>query len=90
MPLLGLAEDVLLEAGRQLLGQPLDVGSQRAAARRVERRVHQRGVPATRTGSLRGDVTRLTQELATIFEGMIRRYPEQWHLYQANWPSDRS
>jgi phosphatidylinositol dimannoside acyltransferase len=44
----------------------------------------------TRTGSLRGDVTRLTQELATIFEGMIRWYPEQWHLYQANWPSDRS
>ena len=44
----------------------------------------------TRTGSLRSDVTRLTQELATIFEGMIRRYPEQWHLYQANWPSDRS
>ena len=44
----------------------------------------------TRTGSLRADVTRLTQELATAFEGMIRRYPEQWHLYQPNWPSDRA
>ena len=43
----------------------------------------------TRRGSLRQDVTRLTQELATIFEDYIRAQPEQWHLYQANWPSDR-
>jgi KDO2-lipid IV(A) lauroyltransferase len=41
-----------------------------------------------RTGSLRVDVQRLTQELATLFEGYIRRRPEQWHLYQPNWPSD--
>jgi KDO2-lipid IV(A) lauroyltransferase len=39
---------------------------------------------------LRQDVTRLTQELATIFEGYIRAHPEQWHLYQPNWPSDRA
>jgi KDO2-lipid IV(A) lauroyltransferase len=43
----------------------------------------------TRSKSLRADVTRLTQELATIFEDFIRRHPEQWHLYQPNWPSDR-
>jgi KDO2-lipid IV(A) lauroyltransferase len=43
----------------------------------------------TRRGSLRADVARLTQELATVFEGFIRRHPEQWHLYQPNWPSDR-
>jgi lauroyl/myristoyl acyltransferase len=42
----------------------------------------------TRSGSLRADVQRLTQELATVFEGFIRRNPEQWHLYQPNWPSD--
>jgi KDO2-lipid IV(A) lauroyltransferase len=42
----------------------------------------------TRSGSLRADVARLTQELATCFEEFIRRHPEQWHLYQANWPSD--
>jgi KDO2-lipid IV(A) lauroyltransferase len=42
----------------------------------------------TRRGSLRSDVARLTQELADIFEGFIRRQPEQWHLYQPNWPSD--
>jgi KDO2-lipid IV(A) lauroyltransferase len=43
----------------------------------------------TRTGPLRTDVARLTQELATCFEDFIRRHPEQWHLYQPNWPSDR-
>jgi lauroyl/myristoyl acyltransferase len=42
-----------------------------------------------RTGSLRADVQRLTQELATCFETFIRRRPEQWHMYQPNWPSDR-
>jgi KDO2-lipid IV(A) lauroyltransferase len=44
----------------------------------------------TRRGSLRADVARLTQELATCFEDFIRRHPEQWHLYQPNWPSDRA
>jgi lauroyl/myristoyl acyltransferase len=43
---------------------------------------------ATRSGSLRTDVARLTQELATAFEGFVRRAPEQWHLFQPNWPSD--
>jgi phosphatidylinositol dimannoside acyltransferase len=43
----------------------------------------------TRRGSLRSDVQRLTQELATCFEEFIRLRPEQWHLYQPNWPGDR-
>lgn len=42
----------------------------------------------TRTGPLRADVARLTQELARRFEWLVRRAPEQWHLYQANWPDD--
>jgi phosphatidylinositol dimannoside acyltransferase len=45
-------------------------------------------VDTSRHGSLRDDVTRVTQELARIFEGDIRAHPEQWHLYQPNWPSD--
>ena len=36
------------------------------------------------------DVARLTQRIATEFEGFIRRAPEQWHLFQPNWPSDRA
>jgi phosphatidylinositol dimannoside acyltransferase len=42
----------------------------------------------TRTGSLRQDVGRLTQQIARNFEGYVRRAPEQWHLFQPNWPSD--
>jgi phosphatidylinositol dimannoside acyltransferase len=45
-------------------------------------------VDTTRRGSLRDDVTRVTQDLARIFEGDIRAHPEQWHIYQPNWPSD--
>jgi phosphatidylinositol dimannoside acyltransferase len=45
-------------------------------------------VDTARRGSLRDDVTRVTQELARIFEDDIRAHPEQWHLYQPNWPSD--
>jgi phosphatidylinositol dimannoside acyltransferase len=41
-----------------------------------------------RRGSMREDVGRLTQELATCFEQSVLRRPEQWHLFQPNWPSD--
>lgn len=41
-----------------------------------------------RTGRLRDDVQRLTQGIAEHFEAFIRRQPEQWHLFQPNWPSD--
>jgi KDO2-lipid IV(A) lauroyltransferase len=43
----------------------------------------------TRTGPLRKDVARLTQEIATRLEGLIRRAPEQWHVFQPLWLSDR-
>ena len=41
-----------------------------------------------RVGRLRDDVTRVTQALAHELEGLIRVAPEQWHLFQPNWPSD--
>jgi phosphatidylinositol dimannoside acyltransferase len=41
-----------------------------------------------RQGSLREDVSRATQELARELEFLISRSPEQWHLFQPNWPSD--
>lgn len=46
-------------------------------------------VPAERTGRLRDDVTRVTQALARELEALIREAPDQWHLLQPNWPSDR-
>ena len=44
---------------------------------------------SARTGSMRRDVQRLTEDVARSLEGLIRRAPEQWHLFQPNWPSDR-
>ena len=32
---------------------------------------------------------RITQALANELEALIRVAPEQWHLLQPNWPSDR-
>jgi KDO2-lipid IV(A) lauroyltransferase len=46
-------------------------------------------IPTERQGRLRDDVTRITQELARRFEELVRVAPEQWHVMQPNWPSDR-
>ena len=35
------------------------------------------------------EVARVTGEIAGELEVLIRRAPEQWHLLQPNWPSDR-
>lgn len=42
-----------------------------------------------RRGRLRDDVARVTQDLAHALEGLIREAPDQWHMMQPNWPSDR-
>lgn len=39
-------------------------------------------------GGMRDDVARVTQALAHELEFLIRRAPEQWHMFQPNWPSD--
>ena len=41
-----------------------------------------------RQGSLREDVSRISQLLMFEIENLIRQAPEQWHLFQPNWPSD--
>jgi KDO2-lipid IV(A) lauroyltransferase len=47
-------------------------------------------LPMERRGTLREDVARITQDLAHAHEDLIARAPEQWHLFQPNWPSDRA
>jgi lauroyl/myristoyl acyltransferase len=47
-------------------------------------------IDLTRTGALRSDVSRVTQEIADRFESLIRRAPEQWHVFQPLWSADRS
>jgi KDO2-lipid IV(A) lauroyltransferase len=37
---------------------------------------------------MRADVARVTQLLAHEIEMLVRRAPEQWHIFQPNWPSD--
>ncbi|MHB1775101.1 MAG: phosphatidylinositol mannoside acyltransferase [Acidimicrobiales bacterium] len=46
-------------------------------------------IDTARRGPLREDVARVTAEIARQFEQLIFRAPEQWHLYQPNWPADR-
>jgi KDO2-lipid IV(A) lauroyltransferase len=46
-------------------------------------------VVVEREGRLRDDVARVTQTLARRFEELVRAAPEQWHLMQPNWDSDR-
>jgi lauroyl/myristoyl acyltransferase len=41
-----------------------------------------------RQGSLRQDIGRVTQLLADQLAVLIARAPEQWHVFQPNWPSD--
>ncbi len=48
-------------------------------------------LPLARTaGRLRDDIVAGTQLLAGELEVLIRREPTQWHMMQANWPSDLS
>lgn len=42
-----------------------------------------------RSGSLRADVATGTQLLADALQELIAHAPEQWHVLQPNWPSDR-
>src|SRR5271165_4874663 len=41
---------------------------------------------STRTGRMRHDVQRMTEDVARELEDLIRVAPEQWHLFQPNWP----
>jgi KDO2-lipid IV(A) lauroyltransferase len=52
--------------------------------------VVQPALPVVREGRLRDDIARVTQDIARALESLIRAAPEQWHLMQPNWPSDRA
>ncbi len=56
---------------------------------RFHRAVVLPGLDMGRRGKLRDDVARITQDLAHAFETLIGAAPQQWHLMQPNWPSDR-
>lgn len=47
-------------------------------------------IPVPEEGSRSAKVAEMTQALAAEMESLIRQAPEQWHLVQPNWPSDRA
>jgi phosphatidylinositol dimannoside acyltransferase len=61
--------------------------------------VHSRGcfdiellapLDTTRRGRLREDVERVSQDIAWAFERFIRKAPEQWHVFQPLWDTERA
>ena len=70
-------------------GARLVTGAVYSGPGRDHRAIVEPPLDTTRQGSLRADVARLTQEIASRFEGLIRRAPEQWHVFQPLWLADR-
>ncbi|MGH8949985.1 MAG: phosphatidylinositol mannoside acyltransferase [Acidimicrobiia bacterium] len=52
--------------------------------------VVQPAIPIPDEGTRSEKVAAMTQSLAAEMETLIRAAPEQWHLVQPNWPSDRT
>lgn len=44
-------------------------------------------ISTKREGKLSEDVNRVTKELIAALESLIRQAPEQWHVFQPNWPT---
>jgi KDO2-lipid IV(A) lauroyltransferase len=71
-------------------GAPLVTGAVYSGPGRDHRAVVEPPLDTSRQGPFRQDVARLTQGMATRFEGLIRRAPEQWHVFQPLWLADRA
>jgi KDO2-lipid IV(A) lauroyltransferase len=76
-----------IRTGAALLPAAVYFGDKRSSHRGVIRPPIP--VPPRRAGKLREDVAQVTQDIAFALEELIRVAPEQWHLFQPNWPSDR-
>lgn len=70
-------------------GAMLCTGTVYSGPGRDHRAVIDPPIDTSRRGTLREDVLRLTQEIAHRMEEMIRRAPEQWHVFQPLWIVDR-
>lgn len=45
-------------------------------------------IPYERTGNEKADIEAVAQVIASALEKVIRKAPEQYHLFSTNWPSD--
>jgi len=70
-------------------GATLCTGAVYSGPGRDHRAIVEAPLDTTRSDSLRADVARLTQDIATRLEGLIRRAPDQWHVFQPLWLADR-
>ncbi len=70
-------------------GAMLCTGTVYSGPGRDHRAVIDPPIDTSRCGTLREDLLRLTQEIAHRMEEMIRRAPEQWHVFQPLWIVDR-
>ena len=70
-------------------GATLCTGAVYSGPGRDHRAIVEAPLDTTRSASLRADVARLTQDIATRLEGLIRRAPDQWHVFQPLWLADR-
>jgi KDO2-lipid IV(A) lauroyltransferase len=43
---------------------------------------------ADRTADAETDVPQMTQKIATVLEGFVRRYPSQWYAFREMWPTE--
>lgn len=71
-----------LRSGAPLV--PVAIYLERGGAHRI---VVRPPIPAERAGRMRADVARLSQRLAHELEVLVRLAPEQWHVFQPNWPA---
>ncbi len=69
-------------------GAPLVVAAVYSGPGRDHTAVISAPLDTARRSGLRADVGRVTQAIAEQFERLIRPSPEQWHLFQPNWPSE--
>ena len=82
-------EETTLPAGPATLalrtGAPLLLGASYFTSRGHQLVLQRLEIPADAN-----DVAAVTQLIARGLEQLIRKAPEQWHLLQPNWPSDRA
>ncbi|HEU5002836.1 MAG TPA: phosphatidylinositol mannoside acyltransferase [Actinomycetota bacterium] len=45
-------------------------------------------IPYARTGDEKADIPVIAQAIATALEEVVRKAPEQYHLFSTNWPAD--
>lgn len=94
IPVRFFGEETTLPAGPLLLGirsgRPVLPVAVYCEKKSLYRAVLKPPLNIPREGSLSERLSKGAQLMADAFEDLIRAAPEQWHLLQPNWPSDRA